>query len=253
MLSLSSPKHTQATLRKDLLRKSQKELFKECKKHKLTTSGNKADIVDRIIKYYSPPTSKSSKSKPRSKSTRGKRRNTTHEPPQLLSYSSNDENISSPSFPKITSKSRRSKNGRRPRSKTEVSMSSSSIILREKISPLQQSDENDIQDDEKNDYDQEEEEEDEEEQEEEKQQSLLDVFNQRFVDEKYDKLRQVIEKYNIGYNDLNEITDLTLKILDIDDENDRKELLNEIKNIRQSDDEQETKKEKQQGMYYMYF
>ena len=224
----------QATLRKALLKKSQKELCKECKKYKLSTYGNKTDIVDRIMKYYSSSTSKPSISSPTgSKPTRSKRRNTTFNAPNLSSNSSNDSNISSPTFTKTTS--RKSKNGRpnprSRRSKTQVSINFSATTLKEKMSPIQQN--INI----------------------ESNQLLLNKFNQRFIDQKYDKLRQVIKKYNIGSNNLHQINDLTLQMLDINDENNRKEVLNEIKNMQQNGHQRDiqTQKEKRYGLYQFMF
>lgn len=247
-VSSSSHKDSVATLRKDLLRKTQKELLKECRKLRLSTNGNKGDIVDRIIKYHSSP-------KPNGHSPNNKKRksNKKHERTRSSticssssssisssSCSSNDniDNISLSMTPKIKSKTKKHKISHRGRSQSEASSISfkklkkckNTLLLDQNIEEKQEnkhmekqslSDKSNI--------------------------NIINQFNQRFADHKYDKLRQIIKEHHINCYQLNQINDLTLKILDINDENDRKQLLNGIKNLSNC----KSHREKQYGTFYI--
>ena len=66
-------------------------------------------------------------------------------------------------------------------------------------------------------------------------------------DEKYKNMKDGIKEFNIDYNTLSMLNELTLKILGIDDANDRKLILNEIKKINGAAD-----KLRQHGLYILF-
>ena len=78
-----------------------------------------------------------------------------------------------------------------------------------------------------------------------------------------DQLCDIINKFDVKYNEINQITDLTLKILGIDDELQRKTILNEIEHLQSLHKQdinklnitsQKTKMQKQYGIfYYCYY
>ena len=49
--SVSTETSSLRTLKKELLRRSHKALLDECKKYKLSTSGDKIAIIDRLLQY----------------------------------------------------------------------------------------------------------------------------------------------------------------------------------------------------------
>lgn len=232
-------------LRRDLLRKTQKELLKECKKYKISTLGNKGDIVDRILAFHASPTAQISNdgesNKKRSRRTRSNTisETSTTDKSKLTSLSSSSSS-KTPKTPKIPKK-KIVKIGVRGRSQSDASFTKFSSKSKKKKKTRSVSNDTTISPtfdlskiDEK--------------------QSLSDQFNN-------DTLCDAINKFDIKYNQINQITDLTLKVLGIDSILQRKTILNQIEHIQKSHNQQKsvnapspkTKKEKQYGINnYLY-
>ena len=78
---------------------------------------------------------------------------------------------------------------------------------------------------------------------------LNTIENAKFEDDiKYKKIKDGIKEYNINYKALSNINDLTLKMLGIDDENDRKLIIREVNKINGTEN-----KRKQRGMKWFIF
>eukprot|EP01084_Bolivina_argentea_P196168 336328_1 len=204
----SSPTSASSILRKELLRKTPKELVKECRTKGLPASGTKGDIVDRLIKYHNrTPQNTLPHRRTRSSTISGTLMNSKKlkkRTPPITSLSPTSVSISNKSLNKSNPRSNKNKLKSNPRYRSQSAFTFKKS-KKHKIPFLKNSVSKN-----KTHY------------------NILDWFNDKFTGIKYDKLKQVIVKHDIKYIELKQINDLTLQLLDFTDKIDRQYILNEI-------------------------